>query len=131
VIQDFQRRPEVDTRSERAFLERRIVDTEKAMGRLAAQLGSPTPITQELDVLDRGRELASQLLRQVRVRPLEEAVAAQLAWLDRLAQVQQAGGPAGEGREGADGAPKPAFERAALDKRLLSDLLKAWQGRHG
>jgi hypothetical protein len=110
-------RPEADLRPEQSFLQRRIEAIESAMGEVAAVSGGATPLSQPLDALDRSRELASDLLRQVRVRPLPQAVDAQLAWLDR-AEARLAK---------ADGEPKVGFNRIALDRRLLQDVKTAWQ----
>jgi len=121
MIQDYAPRPASETLRERTFLERRIVEVERDMGRLAAGIGAPAPITQELDVLDRARELWGDMLRQVRVRPLDDAVTAQLDWLNRVEERQAR----------ADGEPKPDLNRVALDRRLLSDLLRSWRAEAG
>lgn len=117
MIHDYPRRPLADSTRERRFLERRLVEVERDMGRLAARLGAPTPITQELDVFDRARELVNDMLKQVHVRPLDEAIAAQLDWLGRV-----------EERHGEDGGePKTDLNRIALDRRLLEDLHRGWR----
>jgi hypothetical protein len=117
MIKDYGPRPAPESVAERQFLQRRLDEVERALGRAAADLGTPTPITQGLDALDRARELVSDMSRQVQVRPLEEAIASHLAWLDRA----EAQGSPGNGE------PKVAFNRIALDRRLLADLLAGWQ----
>jgi hypothetical protein len=119
MTDDTTLRPYEAYAAEDSFLGDRIDQVEKAMGRLAARLGEPTPITQPLDVVDRAREITADVRKQVRLRPLEDAVAAQLAWLDRAEQRAAAGG----------GEPVPDLNRIALDRRLLRDLLAAWHAR--
>ena len=113
----YELRPEKDYAAEQKFLNQRILDIEKGMGKVAARSLETMPIPQTLDALDRARELTGDMFKQVRVRPLEEAVAAQLAWLDeaesRLAQ--------------ASGEPKVGYNRIALDRRLLTDLVELWR----
>lgn len=117
---EFTMRPESETTAEREFLRRRLEAVERDMGRLAARFGAPTPATPQMDVLDRARDLLSDLLRQVRVRPLDEALTARLEWLDR-AQARR-------DRED-DPEPKPVLDRIALDRRVLSDLRHSWDAR--
>jgi hypothetical protein len=117
VTDEMTLRTDADLGAEQAFLQRRIDDIEAALGTVAAVGGGATPLSQPLDALDRSREIASDMLRQVRVRGLEDAIAAQLDWLDR----------AEERLSRQDGEPKVAFNRIALDRRLLSDLRIAWQ----
>jgi hypothetical protein len=117
MVTEYKLRPEAEYLPEQRYLARRLSEIEQGLGRVAARLGEPTPITQPLDALDRARELAADLVKQVQVRPLEEAVAAQLAWLARAEARQQV----------QDGEPKAAFNRIALDQRILGDLLAGWQ----
>ena len=112
-------RPEADVLPEQRYLTERMAQIEKGMGKVAARLGTPTPIEQSLDALDRARELVADMLKQIRLRPIEEAVRAQLDWLDRA-----------EARLGvADGEPKIGHNRIALDRRLLTDVLEGWRAR--
>lgn len=112
-------RAEADYAAEQKFLNQRVLDIEKGLGVVAARTGAVQPIPQRLDALDRARELTLDMFKQVRVRPLEEAIAAQLAWLDQA-----------EARLGqADGEPKVGYNRIALDRRLLSDLLGLWRAQ--
>ncbi len=101
---------------EQAYLTDRVLRIEQGMGRVAARLGQPTPITSSLDALDRARELASHLNREVTVRPLSEAIQARLEWLDR-AEARQAQ---------ADGEPKNDLKMLVLDRVLLDELLAGW-----
>jgi hypothetical protein len=112
-------RPEGDTLAERRFLGERLVSVEKDMGRLAARLGAPTPGVQEMDALDRARELLADLRAEVSVRPLDEAMSAHLAWLDR-AQAD---------RSGAEESSLPALDMIDLDRRILTDLQRSWRAR--
>lgn len=117
MVQSFPMRPETEIHAEQAFLQRRLVEIERSMGVVAAVGGGATAISQPLDVLDRARELTSDTLRQVRIRSIEECVNGQISWLDRS-----------EAKIGlADGEPKLALDRIVLDRRLLSDILKAWR----
>jgi hypothetical protein len=118
VSETFAIRAEKDYAAEQKFLTDFIRYIEKGMGKVAARTLDPAlPIPQRLDALDRGRELAGDMYKQVRVRPLEEAIAAQQAWLDRA-----------EARLGTqDGEPKVGYNRIALDRRLLQDLLARWR----
>ncbi|MFQ5459441.1 MAG: hypothetical protein ACE5EL_01475 [Anaerolineae bacterium] len=111
------RRADSEIAAEQSFLQRRVLEIEAAMGAVAARAGTPTGISQPLDALDRARELTNDMYRQVRVRTLADAVAAQLAWLDRIDSLA-----AQEGGE-----PKLAMSRTPLDRRLLTDLLLAWR----
>lgn len=102
---------------EQDYLNRRMQEVESGMGRVAARLGEPTPITEPLDALDRARELVADLFKQVTVRPLEEAIDVQLQWLDRA-----------EARAGqADGEPKNKLTRIPLDRALLETLREGWR----
>jgi len=102
--------------SEQAYLQQRFLEVEKNLGRVAARLGQPTPITSPLDALDRAREITSDLSREVTVRALDEAIEARLEWLDRA-----------EARQGAqDGEPKNDLNRIALDRVLLLELKSGW-----
>lgn len=117
MVTAYTPRPTAESLAERKFLARRLAEVERGLGRVAAVLGTPTPITQPLDVLDRARELTGDLVKQVQVIPLEEAITAHLAWLERA-----------EARLAEDdGEPKVALDRIDLDRRLLGDLLVAWQ----
>lgn len=107
-------RAQEDIVPEQVFLQRRVIEIEKAMGRVAAH--GAVPIAQPLDVLDRAREITNDMYRQVRVRPLSEAISGQLEWLDR----------AEERLQQDDGEPKVDFNRVVLDRRLLHDLERAW-----
>lgn len=112
-------RPEADYAAEQKFLTARIQEIEKGMGKVAARNPEVLPIPQTMDALDRARELTADLFKQVRVRPLAEAIQAQLDWLDRAeANLAQ-----------ANGEPKVALNRIALDRRLLTDLLTLWRAR--
>jgi hypothetical protein len=117
MIPTYTRRPEADLDREQSFLQRTALEIEKAMGKVAARQDRPTPITQPLDALDRARELVNHLYKQVRMRSLEDALAAQLDWLDR-AEAKAAL---------ADGEPKIAYSKIALDRRLLADLQERWR----
>ena len=104
---------------EQEFLKARMAQVEEGMGRIAARLGQPTPITSPLDVMDRARELVSDLSREVTVRPLDDAIVARLDWLDRA-----------EGRLGSSsGEPDLALTRIPVDRVLLRELLAGWQAR--
>ena len=101
---------------EQAYLQENFLRVEKNLGRVAARLGQPTPITSPLDALDRARELTSDLGREVTVRGLEEAIGARLSWLDR-AEAHQAED---------DPEPRNDLNRIALDRVLLRELLAGW-----
>jgi len=114
---DYALRPFNDYAAEQKYLTDRMQQVERGLGRVAARLGEPTPITEPLDALDRARELVADLYKQVAVRPLETAVQAQLDWLDRA-----------DARLGlADGEPKHDLNRIALDRALLEDLREGWR----
>lgn len=114
---DYALRPFNDYLPEQAYLSDRMQQVERGLGRVAARLGEPTPITEPLDALDRARELVADMAKQVTVRPLEAAIQAQLAWLERA-----------EARLGqADGEPKHDLNRIALDRVLLEDLREGWR----
>lgn len=117
MVQTYGLRPEVEYLPEQSYLARRMAEIEKGLGRVAAQLGEPTPISQPLDALDRARELVADLVKLAQVRPLEQAIAVQLAWLERAEARQQM----------QDGEPKVAYNRIALDRRLLQDILSGWK----
>jgi len=112
-------RPEAEFLPEQEYLEGRLGQIEKGLGQLAARAGTPTRITQPLDALDRARELVAEMHKQVRARPLQEALESRLAWLDRVEARRQT----------EDNEPKPEINRIALDRRLLADVLKGWQAR--
>jgi hypothetical protein len=117
MVKEYAVRPTTESAAERRYLERRLAEVERDMGRLAAAQALPTPNTQPLEALGRGRELIHDLLKEVQVRSLDEAVSAHLAWLDRA-----------ETRAGvANGEPKVALDRIPLDRRVLQDLQKGWQ----
>jgi hypothetical protein len=119
VTEAYPLRPAADYAAEQQFLNERVLEIEKGMGRVAAREPVTMPIPQRMDALDRARELTLDLFKQVRVRPLEDAVGSQLAWLD-----------AAEARLAlADGEPKVGYNRIALDRRLLSDLLELWRAQ--
>jgi len=112
-------RPVAEVLPEQLYLTARLGEIDRGLGRLAARLGAPTPITQPMDALDRARELVADMQKQVAVRPLEASIAAQVAWLD-----------AAEARLGADdGEPKLDLDRIALDRVLLGELLEGWRSR--
>lgn len=114
---DYALRPFNDYAAEQSYLTDRMQQVERGLGRVAARLGEPTPITEPLDALDRARELVADLYKQVTVRSLEAAVQAQLDWLDRA-----------DARLGlADGEPKHDLNRIALDRALLEDLREGWR----
>lgn len=114
---DYAIRKQDDYDAEQRYLTERMAQVEKGMGRVAAKLGEPTPITSQLDALDRGRELVADMYKQVTVRPLEDAIQAQLDWLAR-AEARQA-------QEG--GEPKTDMNRIALDRVLLEELRAGWR----
>jgi hypothetical protein len=117
MTMDYALRSHTDYLPEQRYLADRMQQVERGLGRVAARLGEPTPITEPLDALDRARELVADMAKQVTVRPLEEAIAAQLAWLDRA-----------EARLGqADGEPKHDLNRITLDRALLQSLREGWQ----
>ena len=118
MTRDFTPRPEPETLAERRFLERRLAQVEADMGRLAARACAPTPSTPQLEALGRGRALLADLLAEIRVRTLADALTARLTWLERV-QARQS--------DAKDPEPKPTLARAALDGRLLHDLEAAWR----
>ena len=115
----FERRSEESIAEEQAYLQKRSLEIEKMMGQVAARHPAATPITQPLDALDRARELANDMYKQVRVRPLEDAIDAQLTWLDRVEAKQSAD----------DGEPKVEYNKIPLDRRLLKELLEGWRNQ--
>lgn len=119
MTQTYTLRPSAEYAAEQQFLNKRILEIEKGMGRVAARNEAQQPIPQQLDALDRARELTGDLFKQVRVRPLNEAIEAQLAWLD------QAEAKLGQ----ADGEPKLGMRSIALDRRLLQDIQALWRAQ--
>jgi len=119
MAQAYGMRPDTEFLVEQQYLQQRITDIERSMGRVAARHAEPVGISQPMDALDRARELVGDMLRQVRVRSLEDAIRAQLAWLDAAEQRL----------ERRDGEPKIAFNRIELDRRLLGDILTGWRAR--
>ncbi len=119
MIPTYPRRPDAEFLAEQKYLDERLRQIEKNLGKVAARQGGAATINQPLDALDRARELVGALARQVRVRRLEEAIRTQVAWLDaaeaRLAK--------------SDGEPKVDFNRIELDRRLLDDILGGWTAR--
>lgn len=114
-------RPFNDYLAEQKYLTERMQQVERGLGRVAARLGEPTPISEPLDALDRARELVADMYKQVTVRPLEDAIQAQLDWLGRA-----------EARLGqADGEPKHDLNRIALDRALLETLRDGWRALRG
>lgn len=117
MINDYPVRPDADFLPEQAYLRKRVEQIEKGMGRLAGRAREPQIITQPMDALDRARELANALQKQVRVRPLADCVRSQKAWLERARDHQA----------DTKGEPRMAFNRIELDLRLLDELLAGWQ----
>ncbi len=117
MINTYPLRPDADYLAEQAYLRKRVEQIEKGMGKLAGRAHEPQVITQQMDALDRARELTGSLAKQVRVRPLAEAVRAQKEWLER----------ASAHRADPKGEPVMAFNRIALDLRLLDEILAGWQ----
>jgi len=117
MIPTYTRREDADLEREQRFLQEAVLEIEKALGKVAARQDRPTPVTQPLDALDRAREITNDMYKQVRMRPLEEAVEAQLDWLSRAEAKARAG----------DGEPKIGYSKIALDRRLLTDLLERWR----
>ena len=117
MINEYSMRPDADFLPEQAYLRKRVEQIEKGMGKLAGRAREPQVITQQMDALERARELANALPKQGRVRPRAEAVRAQTEWLER-ARAHQAD-PKGE--------PRMDFNRIELDLRLLDELLAGWQ----
>lgn len=116
-MKEYPLRPYTEYLPEQQYLTGRMNEVEKGMGKIAARLGEPTPITESLDVLDRARELVADLYKQVTVRPLVEAVETQLRWLDRA-----------EARLGqADGEPKNDLTRIPIDRVLLETIRQGWR----
>ncbi len=102
--------------AEERYLRHRLEQIEKGLGTVAARLAAPAPAGPSLLALDRARQLAGELLAQIRVRTLEEAITARLEWLDRAAARR---------KESAE--PLPRLDLTDLDRRLLTDLLAAWR----
>ena len=120
-IREYQVRPESEFLKEQTYLRERVEQVEKGLGKIAGQHPGATPLTQPLDTLDRARELAGQLIKQARVRPLEEAITAQIEWLQRARANQEASKTNGE--------PKMELRSIDLDLRILSEILAGWRAR--
>lgn len=116
-IREYPLRSESDALAEQKYLRERVIQIEKNLGKVAARSGQPVALSQPMDALDRARELTNDMMKQVRVRPLEEAVASQKAWLDR----------AQANLEAENGEPKMDMNKIALDHRLLDEILAGWQ----
>lgn len=114
---DYTLRAPSDYVHEQKYLTARMLEIEKGLGRVAAETGTPTPITERLDTLDRARELVADMYKQVQIRSLEEAVAAQLTWL----------GGAETRQSRTDGEPTNVMTRIELDRVLLGDILAGWR----
>lgn len=110
-------RPDDVFARERRYLQQRLEQIERGLGALAARHGTPTPSTQQLEALERGRQLAAELLRQIRVRSLEEAIQSRLDWLERAAARRAQ--PSDEAL--------PELQLLDLDRRLLAELLAGWR----
>jgi len=119
MIPEFTFRPEADYLPEQVYLRERVVQVETGMGKIAGRQREPAVLTQAMDVLDRARELTNDLYKQVRVRPMAEAVQRQKDWLLRARERQA--DPKGE--------PVMHFNRIDLDLRLLDEILAGWQAR--
>lgn len=116
---DYAFRSREDYEAEQRYLTERMMQVEKGMGRVAAKLGEPTPITSQLDTLDRSRELVADMYKQVTVRSLEDAIAAQLDWLDRA-----------EARQAAEGGePKTDMNRIPVDRAILEEIRDGWRAQ--
>lgn len=116
MVREFSTRSGADSAAERDYLEKRLKDIEAGMGRVSAESRTPGPITQRMDALDRARELTNDMLKQIYVRSLDEALDAQLDWLGRV-----------EARQHEEsGEPKTSFDKIALDRRLLTELRDGW-----
>jgi len=114
---DYTLRDPSDYVHEQKYLTARMLEIETGLGRVAAETGTPTPITERLDALDRARELVADMYKQVQIRPLEAAVAAQMTWLD--------GVDARQAR--TDGEPKNVMRSIEIDRVLLSDIVAGWR----
>jgi hypothetical protein len=119
-IKEYSLRAEADFLPEQKYLRERVLQIEKSLGKVAAKL-PPGTLSQPMDALDRARELAGDMAKQVRVRPLAEAVGAQKAWLER-ARTNMAAAP-------GQGEPPLHFNRIDLDLRLLDELLAGWNSK--
>ena len=117
AIREYHLRPEAESLPEQKYLRALVIQIEKNLGKVAARLGEPVTLSQPLDALDRARELTNDMMKQVRVRPLEEAVASQKAWLDR----------AQANLDASNGEPKNDMNKIELDQRLLDEILAGWQ----
>jgi hypothetical protein len=112
-------RPLEDYGPEQKFLQSRMGEIERDMGKVAAKEGRAIPLTQPMDALDRARELVAELEKQVLIRPLDEAIATRLDWLDRV-----------EARRSENGDDTmPLLNKVALDRRILGDVLSDWESR--
>ncbi|MCC7020123.1 MAG: hypothetical protein IT332_10235 [Ardenticatenales bacterium] len=114
---DYALRDPSDYVHEQKYLTARMHEIEAGLGRVAAETGTPTPITERLDTLDRARELVSDMYKQVQIRSLEAAVAAQMTWLDGVDARQSR----------TDGEPKNVMTRVVVDRALLNDILAGWR----
>lgn len=114
---DYALRDPSDYVHEQKYLTARMLEIEAGLGRVAAETGTPTPITERLDTLDRARELVSDMYKQVQIRSLEAAVAAQMTWLDGVDARQTR----------TDGEPKNVMTRVEVDRALLNDILAGWR----
>ncbi len=114
---DYALRDPSDYVHEQKYLTARMHEIEAGLGRVAAETGTPTPITERLDTLDRARELVADMFKQVQVRPLETAIDAQLRWLDGAAARQAR----------TDGEPTNVMTRIEVDRALLHDILAGWR----
>ena len=119
MVTEYAARPEAEVLPEQRYLAERMAEIEKGMGKVAARVSGATQLTQPMDALDRARELVGDLHKQIRLRSLEEAVEAQLAWLERAEARQATSG----------GEPKVAFNRIALDRTLLTEIREGWRAR--
>jgi hypothetical protein len=112
-------RPAQDYGPEQKFLQARMGEIERDMGKVAAKAGRAISLTQPMDALDRARELVAELEKQVLIRPLDEAIATRMQWLDRV--------EARRNENGDDAMPQ--LNKVALDRRILGDILSDWESR--
>ena len=115
-IKEYAFRPAAEFLPEQKYLRGLIEDIEKGLGKVAGRVAGAVPISQPLDALDRARELAGDMYKQVRVRPLEEALDAQVDWLGRAKANQD------DSTE-----PRVHFNRIDLDLRLIEEIRRGWQ----
>ena len=106
----------IDPRAQH-YLKNRLDQVDKGLGKLAARLPAPAPLTPEQMSVTRAREIIGDLSREVRVRSLEAAIEGRLNWLARSI----------ERTARADGEPKPLMTVPELDIAILKDLLSGWQ----